>query len=97
MTQTIESQARMLAEENRKAEPAIVKVFWFPHEEEVRLVELSEAMPASQDPEAYPFYFRSSPKDGLPAPSGILLIRPEEFGKLKLPPDWGDWKLAVEL
>jgi hypothetical protein len=93
----IKQQARFLAEENRKAEPDIGKVYWFPHDQEVRLVELSKIMPASQENELHPFYFNASPEDGLPAPSGVTIIRPEEFGKLKLPPDWCDWSEAVEL
>ena len=35
--------------------------------------------------------------DNLPAPSAIAMIRPDEFGKLKLPAGWGNWSDAVEL
>lgn len=93
----IEKQARYLARENREAEPEIRNVYWFPDDREVRLVELHPDVPASDDGKVNPFYFRDSPGDNLPAPSGIALIRPEEFGRLELPSSWGDWKDAREL
>jgi len=93
----IEKQARLLAEENRKAEPDITKVFWFPHDSEVRLIELTEQVPAAAEGEVLPFYFRAAPQYELPLPSGVAMIRPGEFGKLKLPTGWGEWSDAVEL
>jgi hypothetical protein len=95
--ETVEQQARLLADENRQAEPEITKVFWFPDDEEVRLVELHRGIPANADGRLRPFYFRAAATRDLPAPSGIALIRPDEFGKLELPPSWGDWDNAVEL
>src|SRR6266508_2541493 len=93
----IEQQARLLAVDNRQAEPDIARVFWFPDIQEVRLVELTDQVPESLDREVHPFYFRASPDDNLPAPSGIAMIRANEFGKLRLPAGWGDWNDAVEL
>lgn len=93
----IEQQARLLAADNRQAEPDITGVFWFPDEREVRLVELTDQVPANGDGEVRPFYFQPSPNDGLPLPSGIAMIRPDEFGRLRLPADWGNWEDAVAL
>jgi hypothetical protein len=93
----IEKQARLLAEENRKADLDIGRVFWFPDESEVRLVELSEQMPASADGELHPFHFRAAPQDDLPAPSGVAIIRPDELNRLKLPARWGSWSDALEV
>lgn len=93
----IEAQARYLAEDNRKAEPDLQGIYWFPHEREVRLVELTEQIPASLDGELHAFYFRASPQDNLPAPTRIALIQPSEFGQLRLPADWGDWQVARKL
>jgi len=93
----IEEQARTLAHENREAEPGITKVYWFPDDKEVRLVGLLPNIPPSGENELYPFYFRASPADDLPAPSSVALIRPEEFGVLRLPKAWGEWDQAVEL
>jgi hypothetical protein len=93
----VERQAKYLADENRKAEPDIETVYWFPDEEEVRLIELTPIIPISGDGWVHPFYFQPSPPDDLPAPSGIAMIRPEEFGRLKLPEDWGGWERAILL
>lgn len=93
----IEQQARLLANDNRRAEPDIMRIFWFPDEQEVRLIELTEQVPVSTDGELHAFYFQSAPADNLPAPSAIAMIRSNEFGQLKLPPNWGDWADAVEL
>lgn len=93
----IERQARDLADDNRRAEPDITRIFWFPFDREVRLVELTDQVPATTDGELHPFYFRAAPADNLPAPSAIAMIRVAEFGKLKLPVDWGAWIDAVEL
>jgi hypothetical protein len=93
----IERQARLLAVDNRRAEPDISKVFWFPDEQEVRLVELTDQVPHSLDGQVHPFFFRPSPQDQLPAPSVIAMIRVKEFGKLNLPAGWGSWDDAVEL
>lgn len=92
---TIEKQARRLAEEGRQADPTITGVYWFPDDHEVRLVELSPQVPMAHDGKLHPFYFRAS--DEVPAPSGIAMIRPEEFRQLQLPTDWGGWERAVSL
>ncbi|MDB5289176.1 MAG: hypothetical protein JWL69_417 [Phycisphaerales bacterium] len=93
----IERQAKLLAKENRKGEPDITSVYWFPDENEVRLVEVLPSVPASHDRRVHPYFFRPAPQDGLPAPSGVALIGADDFGKLQLPPNWGDWNSAVEL
>jgi len=92
----VEQQAKLLARENRRAEPGITKVYWFPNESEVRLIELLPTIPASGS-RAEPYYFRSDPGQNLPAPSGIAMIRPDEFRRVQLPPNWGTWDDAVEL
>ena len=89
--EAVKRQARLLADDNRKAEPDIQRVYWFPNDREVRLVELMPSIPASGDGLVHPFYFRSSPGDELPVPSGIAIIRPEEFRQLQPPPGWGAW------
>jgi hypothetical protein len=93
----IEKQARRLARENRKNDPDIKRVYWFPHDAEVRLIELHKTIPISLDGEIHPFYFRAAPASNLPAPSGIALIRPEELKKLSPPSNWGSWEDAEEL
>jgi hypothetical protein len=92
----IKKQAEMLASENRQAEPQITKVYWFPDANEVRLIEVLPTIPIG-DGRVHPFFFRSSPLDNLPAPSGVALVRPEDVDHAELPEDWGNWEDAVEL
>lgn len=93
----VERQAKILARENQQAEPDICKIYWFPDEDEVRLVEVHPQVPQSGDGQVHPYFFRPSPADDLPAPSGIALINPAEFGQAQLPPQWGSWDDAIEL
>ena len=97
MPPTINEQALSLARANKQAEPGIVKIFWFPDEQEIRLVELEKNMPATMSGNLEPFYFAPSPADGLFAPTAIALIRPEEYQRLLLPAGWVDWLQAQEL
>ena len=89
--------AKYLAEENRKDDPSVKRVVWFPDPSIVRLLVLSEDSPASDDGKVYAFYFRPSPKHNLPLPSGVAIIRPSEFGSLKLPEEWGSWDKAQDV
>jgi hypothetical protein len=93
----IERQARLLATDNRRAEPQITQIYWFPDDNEVRLVEVLPTVPASGDGRVHPYFFRPSPIDNLPAPSGVALVRPDEVRQAQLPPNWGNWNDAVEL
>ena len=94
---TIEKQARRLAQEALRTDPSIVKFYWFPADDEVRLIEVATDMPPSLSTEVEPFYFPPAPKHDMPAPSGVALIRLDEDRKLTLPSGWGDWDAAVEL
>jgi hypothetical protein len=93
----IERQAKLLAKDNREAEPEITDIYWFRDDKEVRLVEVLTSVPACDDETLQPFYFRPSPDDGLPDPSAIVLIRPDEVGRIKPPKHWGDWSTAKKL
>ena len=93
----IHQQALSLAKDNRQGQPDITQIFWFPDEQEVRLVELTEQIPITTEGEVLPFYFRASPQYDLPAPSAIAMIRPQELGKLRLPEGWGEWSDGIEI
>ncbi|MFH0926181.1 MAG: hypothetical protein V1872_11250 [bacterium] len=93
----IEAQAKRLAKENKKSDPQIVKIYWFPNDTEVRLVEIEDDFITSASGIVEPFYFDASPEDNLPAPSGLAIIRCDEYKKLSLPKDWGNWDDAQEL
>jgi hypothetical protein len=88
-------QAKLLAKENRKAEPQITRIYWFPDDIEVRLIEVLPPIPPNGDQTVRPYFFRPSPNDNLPAPSGVVLIRPEEERQVHLPADWGRWSDAI--
>ena len=89
----IREQAIFLAKENVEAEPDIKTIYWFPDDEEVRLVEVEDIISRSEG-SVDPFYFDPSPADNMPAPSGIALIRPDEVNNLTLPTGWGKWENA---
>jgi hypothetical protein len=93
----IKEQARELAFANKQAEPSIEKIYWFPSDEEIRLVELEKTTVPALSGCVEPFFFGPSPKDGLTVPFGIAIIQTEEFQKLQLPQGWGTWSDAVEL
>lgn len=92
----IREQALHIARENKKAEPGIKKAYWFPHDQEVRLVEVEDLLPPTEGGEVEPYYFGSSEPDNLPSPSPVALIRTDEVRNLKLPEGWGDWESAEE-
>lgn len=89
----LRTEALKLANADAEAEATISKIFWFPHPEQIRLVEVDfEAIP-SKDPEIRPFYFQ--PVEGVPFPSGVALIPPTEAGRKPLPREWNaDWSKA---
>lgn len=95
--QSIKQQAEELARANREAEPTISETYWFPHEDEVRLVEIDPSAPSSPDGRVHPFRFRPSPADGLPAPSDVALVSPDDFRRAELPEGWGSWDKAEKL
>jgi hypothetical protein len=86
------NQAKRLAEENMKSDSSIKEVYWIPHDSEVRLIEISSEVPMELDKKIHPFYFSPSVVDHLPYVSGVALITPGEFGKVSLPPTWGNWE-----
>ena len=94
---SIKDQAILLAMEHKRAEPGIEEIYWFPDDEEVRLVAIDESAGLSAEGLLEPFYFDASPEDDLPFRSAIALIRRKEFGKLNLPDDWRPWNEAEKL
>jgi hypothetical protein len=70
----------------------VTKVIWFPHESQVRLVEVDPTVRVSPDYRVCPFYVMD---EGVEA--GIALIHPDEERKLVLPDGWGTWDDGVYL
>lgn len=94
----IEAAARRLAEANAKSEASISKIYWFPDQKQIRLVEVDLESIKSSDSTIRPFYF--NPVEEVPYPSGIALIHPDEEGRKELPREWkvtwSDGKLLFE-
>ena len=93
--QEIRRQALTLAEANAEAEPTISDIYWFPNDEEIRLIEVDEQTPTSDF--VTPFFFNTDPAGGILLPSGIAIIRPEEKDRLTLPEGWGTWDDAERI
>jgi hypothetical protein len=55
---SIEEEARWLAQYNKRTNPDIKNVYWFPAENEIRLLETTEEVPFSEEEkDVSPFYF----------------------------------------
>lgn len=91
----VRAAAERLARANVDAEPNIQEVYWFPAEDAIHLIEIDPSTFAND--EITPFYFGPDPQGGIPFPSGIALIRPEEKSRLSPPSDWGSWDQAIRL
>ena len=94
---SIEDQAKYLASQNIQADPEIRKIYWFPDDKEIHLIELEDSTVPALSGHVEPFYFSPSPEDNLTSPSGIAIIQTKEFGNLKLPKGWGSWNNAVKI
>ncbi len=92
----IKSQALLLAKEARLTDPDITTIYWFPADDEVRLVEVAKNIQPT-DGRIEPFYFPASVQDQMPALSGVAVIRAGEERVRPLPEGWGDWSAAQEL
>ncbi len=83
----IKDVARQLVADGLEAEPAIRAAYLFPSSEQIRLVYLDQTTSPSRDGQTIrPFYFGASAGRGIPYPSAIALIRPEEKADIQ-PPD----------
>lgn len=93
----IEKQARIMAEEAHLNDPGVTGVFFFPAPDEVRLIEVVDDVPASENGHVNVFYFNPSPEHEMPALSGVGIVRPADVGRLPLPEGWGDWNDGIPL
>lgn len=80
----------MLADENRAADPGISLVLWFPHDSEVRLLEVSTSL--ADTGEALPFRFAKSlpevPCECVVVGVGHGDLERLEDGDMELPLGW---------
>ena len=92
---SIRAAAQRLADYNLEAAPETEAIYFFPHSDEIRLIETDPT--TLSDNEIVPYYFGPSPESGIPFRSSVALIRPEEAFRLPLPSGWGTWGEAVRL
>ena len=92
---SIRDAARELADYNMQESPNLAGIYLFPAEDIIRLVLLDPITIPSE--EMVPYYFNAFPQGGVPYPSAIVVIRPEEKTVLPPPPDWGGWETAIQL
>jgi len=89
---TLLDEAKSLADAHRKYDPETTVVKFFPsNQEEVCLLEVSRAAPAIG--EILPFRFSPDPKNGLPHPSVLILLHPDDWERVQrrdlcLPSEW---------
>lgn len=94
----IRAIARQIVADGLEAEPAIRAAYLFPSNEQIRLVYLDPTTSPSRDGGTIrPFYFGANSANGIPYPSAIALIRPEEKENLQPPDGWGTWGDAEAL
>ena len=93
MNLTIDQVANDLAQAHRAADPktTIIKHFEMNRQDEIYLLEVSASAPTSG--EVLPFRFAPDPANGVPYPSVVILLSPDEWqmvekGQLSLPHDW---------
>jgi hypothetical protein len=80
-----------LAAAHRKADPDTKVVKFFPAENEIRLLEVSDIAPTTG--EILPFRFAADVTNRVEYPSVVILVSPSEWidiesGKLSLPDGW---------
>jgi hypothetical protein len=85
--------ALRLARHHAEIEPSIQRIYLFPSEEEIRLVEVDEDVPATHGAVMEPWYFNSDPPR-IDFPSGVALIRPDEDRIIQPPEGWGNWDVS---
>ena len=93
--QDIRKWALELAYSSKDTDPSVLKTFWFPNNEQIRVVHVIEnSLPNDQ---VLPFYFLPGQFNDFPVPIAVAAIRPEEVRQLKLPDGWGTWDEAEEI
>lgn len=99
---SVNEVAHILARAHKNADPDIVQIFWVedPKGLEVRLVEVSTSVGSTGT--VMPFRFTARADLGIPYPSVVVLLSPEELQMLRdqelsLPDAWGPSPKLVEI
>ena len=93
--------AKDLVQANIEAEPAIIKAYLFPSDQEIRLVYVDPTTsPLHANERIAPFYFgagKSADSSYAIYTSAIALVLPKEAEEAQLPEGWGKWSDAEVL
>lgn len=89
---SISDVAKELADEHRREDPETESVYLAEALDEVRLVEVTDAVGTTN--EVLPFRFAAQPQLGIDYPSVVVLVSRQEWadlvaGRLNLPKGWG--------
>lgn len=102
LQRSLDEVARELAEAHREADPTTQAVYLAldPAGREIRLVEVSGSVGTTG--EVLPFRFGPRVDQGIPYPSIVVLLSPDEWkqleaGQLELPESWGRAAALVPL
>lgn len=95
MKSNIREAAEDLVRANLEAEPAIVKAYLFPSDQEIRLVYVDPTTsPLHADERIAPYYFgagKSGNSSSIGYTTAIALVLPQEDHHALLPTGWGEW------
>lgn len=94
----IQDAALDLAISSAESDPTIRKIYWFPNDQQVRLLHIDSESIKTDDQDARPFYFNKV--EGIPFTVGLAMLHPDEE-RLKAPPvewasDWSDAKIIYQ-
>lgn len=96
--ENLRAAAEFLAKDHLETEPNLRKIYWFPADDEVRLIDVyADAIPVRDGDPAAAFFFGPDIKGGVPYRYAIALVRPEEDRRIPLPNGWGEWSDGVIL
>jgi hypothetical protein len=94
---SVEDVAMEIVTDHIEAEPGIIRIYLFPSDKEVRLIEVDKTVSERREGnKLLPFYFEADEANDLPFPMVVDLIAPshEELlrkGEICLPANWGNW------
>jgi|GEM_PF-1016034 len=90
--------AQTMASANVEAEPEITEILIAPASDRVLLVEVDPTTFPAEGQFATPIYFRPAPEAGIPFPSGVVVVTPEERdARIALPSGWGPWEKLIRI
>lgn len=83
---TMEAIARQLATWHQQGDSALVAIYWYPHEQYVQLVEVTDGLRRNdEEPLLFPFGFAATRQ--VPYPSVVILASRAEWEQVRIKPE----------